>query len=63
MLEASASTTAPTFPIIRRTCAAPISSSQFDVKLRAEAAPIKCAGRESAGLPALSHSFCMRKCR
>ena len=29
-----------------------------------EASPIKCAGGECAGLPALSHTWpCMRKCR
>ena len=28
-----------------------------------EAAPIKCAGKESAGIPALSHTERVRKCR
>ena len=27
-----------------------------EIELLSEAAPIKCAGRESAGLPALSHT-------
>ena len=32
--------------------------------LWSEASLLKCAGRESAGLPALSHTLpCMRKCR
>ena len=38
-------------------------AERFMIACLSEAAPIKCAGRESASLPALSHTERVRKCQ